>query len=469
MVEPGWLSLVPSLLAIILAIASRQVYLSLAAGVWAGWTILSAWNPLTGATEAIEATVRVLSDEAGAKVIVTTLVFGALVATIEAGNRARSVVPSFEDGGLLDSPRRVQLLAWVTALVLFVDARTSVLVAGTIGRPLFDRFRVSREKLAYIIDATSASATALIPLNMWAAYVIGMLAGLSVEDPVGVFLTAIPLNFYAIATAVLAVATIMFSIELGPMKRAEERTRNGELLWDDATPMIDPGILLLPNGAVSRRAANVIVPVSALVMMMLGSLYVTGEGDVRAGSAPTSLLRSVLVALFVACILLLAQRACRVHELTRVALHGAGAAVRTSFVLLLALALAGVANQLGIGDYIAGFASPAASPFLFLPLVFLAGAGIAFATGTALAAVVILLPIVVPVATTLGLSSPPFVAASLAGGVFGQHASPISGTTILASMATATDHIDHVRTQLPYTMIAAAVAVAGYALVGWLL
>jgi Na+/H+ antiporter NhaC len=470
MVEPGWLSLVPPLLAIILAIASRQVYLSLAAGIWAGWTILSAWNPLTGVATAIDATVRVLGDEGNAKVILFTLVIGALIATIEAAGGVRGFVQWLERRQWVTTGRRAQSLAWFTGVLIFIESNITVLVAGAVSRPLFDRYRVSREKLAYIIDSTSAPICILIPLNAWGAYVLGILGNLGVEDPLGVFIGTIPLNFYAIAAVLLALATILFSIDLGPMKRAEERTKGGKLLWDDATPMIDPDVLAPPpNENIPPRARNMFLPIIAMVLMMPASLFITGSGDLRAGSGSTSVLWSVLTGLLVAWVLLLLQRAYRIDDLTRLALRGAGGLMSLALVLLLALALADVANRLGTGAYVAQVTSGILPPFLFLPLVFVVAGFVAFSTGTSWGTFAIMLPIAVPAAATLGLPLSPFVAASLAGGIFGDHASPISDTTIISSMAAATDHIDHVRTQLPYALLAGAVAAVCFGVTGLLI
>jgi Na+/H+ antiporter NhaC len=470
MVEPGWLSLVPPLLAIVLAIATRQVYLSLAAGIWAGWTILSAWNPLAGAAEAIDATVRVLGDEGNAKVILFTLVIGALIATVEAASGVRGFVQWLERSQWVTTARRAQFLAYITGILIFIESNITVLVAGAVGRPLFDRYKVSREKLAYIIDSTSAPICILIPLNAWGAYILGILGGLGVTDPLGVFLQTIPLNFYAIAAVLLAGAVILFSLDIGPMKRAEERTRGGKLLWDDATPMIDQDVLAPPpNENIPPRARNMFLPIGAMVLMMPVSLFITGGGDLRAGSGSTSVLWSVMIGLLVAWLLLLSQRAYKIDELTRLALRGAGGLVSLALVLLLALTLADIANRLGTGVYVAQITSGVLPPFLFLPLVFAVAGFVAFSTGTSWGTFAIMLPIAVPAAETLGLPLAPFVAASLAGGIFGDHASPISDTTIISSMAAATDHIDHVRTQLPYALVACGIAVVCFAITGFLI
>jgi tetracycline resistance efflux pump len=467
MTEPTWVSVLPPLLAIGLAIATRQVYLSLAAGIWLGWTIMVGWNPVAGVGRAIEETVAVLGDPGNAKVILFTLVIGALIATVEASGGVRGFVAWVEHKKFVTNGRRAQALAWFVGLVIFIESNITVLVAGAIGRPLFDRFRVSREKLAYIIDSTSAPVCILIPLNAWGAYVLGLLGESGVANPLTVFVGSIPLNFYALAAVTLTLLTVVFGIDLGPMKRAERRTQGGELLSATASPLLDPEVLSPPpNEKIPPRAMNMFLPILAMVLMMPLALYITGGGDLRAGSGSTSVLWAVLVGLGVAWLLLIAQRAYTVDELTRTGLRGAGGLMSLALVLLLALALGSVARQLGTGVYLAQITAGLLPPMVFLPLVFVVAAGIAFSTGTSWGTFAIMIPIAVPAAQALGLPPEPFLAAALSGGIFGDHASPISDTTIIASMASATDHIDHVRTQLPYALLAGGVAIAAFAVTG---
>ncbi len=467
MSDPTWVSVLPPVLAIVLAIWTRQVYLSLAAGIWLGWGILEGWDPLSGLDRAIAETVAVLAEASSANVILFTLVIGALIATIESSGGVRGFVRYLESKEWVNSPRRAQGLAWITGLIIFVESNITVLVAGAVSRPLFDRFKVSREKLAYLIDSTSAAVCIMIPLNAWGAYNLAILTDLGVEEPLVVFVQAIPLNFYSIAAIILAGLVVVWRIDLGPMRKAEERTRAGQLHWPEAQPMIDEEVLSpSPNERVPPRARNMVIPILVMVLMMPVGLYVTGDGDLRAGSGATSVLWAVMAALAAAWFLLLAQRGADVDELTRTALKGAGGLVPLALILLLALSLGAVASELGTGVFVAQVTADVLAPWVFLPLVFLTSAGIAFSTGTSWGTFAIMLPIVVPAAETMGLPVAPFLAAALSGGIFGDHSSPISDTTIISSMAAATDHIDHVRTQLPYALIAGGVATAGFTLAG---
>jgi tetracycline resistance efflux pump len=454
-------------LAISLAIVSRQVYLSLAGGIWLGSTILEGWNPLGGLGRAIDGSVAVLSDSGDARVILFTLVIGALIATVESSGGVRGFVRYLESRRWVDSARKAQFLAWLVGVIIFIESNITVLVAGSVARPLFDRFRTSREKLAYLIDSTSAPVCILIPLNAWGAYNLGILTSLGVENPLRVFLESIVLNFYAMAAVLLALATVVWGLDFGPMKRAEERTRAGQLLWPEAQPMIDESILSpTPNQKIPARAVNMVVPIVVMVLMMPVSLLVTGRGNLMEGSGSTSVLWAVLSGLGAAWILLLAQRGASVDDLTRTGLKGAGGLVPLALILLLALALGDVAVELGTGEFVARITQGVLPPVAFLPLVFMVSAGIAFSIGSSWGTFAIMLPIAVPAAAAMGLPLAPFVAASLSGGIFGDHSSPISDTTIISSMAAATDHIDHVRTQLPYALLAGLAAAVGFTLVG---
>lgn len=467
MQDPTWITLLPPLLAIALAIITRQVFLSLAAGIWLGWTILAGGNPLMGLTDSIEGTVAVLGDAGNAKVILFTLIIGALIATIEATGGVRGFIRWVEARQWIRNGRHAQLLAWIIGLVIFIESNITVLVAGAVSRPLFDRFRVSREKLAYLIDSTSAAVCILIPLNAWGAYVLTLLTELGIERPLDVFIATIPLNFYAILTVLLAGAAAFFGLDFGPMRGAQVRSERGEVLSTGATPLLDPEVLA-PQATVRipERAVNMVLPIVVMVLMMPVGLLITGNGDIRAGSGSTSVLWAVLAALATSWVMLLAQRGTTIDELTKFGLKGAGGLMSLALVLLLALALGDVVQQLGTGAYIASLTAGLLPPVVFVPLVFVVAAFVAFSTGTSWGTFAIMLPIAVPAAAALGLPAAPLVAASLSGGIFGDHASPISDTTIVSSMAAATDHIDHVRTQLPYALLAGGLAILLFAVTG---
>ena len=470
-IDPSWTSLLPPVLAIGLAIGTRQVYLSLGAGVWLGFTILAGWNPLAGLGGAIEGAVTVFADAGNTRVLLFTLVIGALIATVEAGGGVRGFVGALERRGWASSPRGARLLSFLVGVVIFIESNITVLVAGAVSRPLFDRQRRSREMLAYLIDSTSAAVCVLIPLNAWGAYVLQLLSEQGVEEPLRLFVTSIPYNVYALAAVALAAFVAVTGWAVGPMKRAEERAGRGEHHDAGAAPDVDESALVPePIGKIPPRAVNMLVPLGVMVLAMPLGLWVTGGGDLLEGSGSTSVLWAVLSGLLVAWLMMLAQRGMTVEQLTSTGLKGAGGMLGMAFVLLLALALGAVTRQLGAGVFVAaGVADAGVGPALLLPLVFLTGAFVSFSTGTSWGTFAIMIPIAVPAASALGLPLAPFLAASLAGGIFGDHASPISDTTIVSSLAAATDHIAHVRTQLPYALLAGGVAVTGFAVIGALI
>lgn len=462
----GFASLLPPLLAIGLAVYTRQVYLSLAAGIWVGFTIAAGWNPLRGLADAIEGTIGVLADAGSARVIVFTFIVGSLIAVVEANGGMRGFVRWVEHRQWVTNGRRAQILAWLIGLVIFIESNLTILVAGSVCRPLFDRFKVSREKLAYLIDSTSAPVCILIPFNAWGAYILGILAGLGVSEPLGTFLRSIPLNLYAVSALALAGLVAWRGWNIGPMTKAEARTAAGELQWEHATALADPGeIAPEPPEGIELRPRNMITPIAVMVLAMPIFMLITGGGDMSQGSGSTSVLWAVMLGLSVGWILALAQRSLDLEALSRVSLKGAGALTGMALVLWLAISLGAIVDQLGTGQFVAGVVGGRVPLVLLLPLVFVVASGIAFATGSSWGTFAIMLSVAVPLAGALGLPPAPFVAAVLSGGIFGDHCSPISDTTIIASLASATDHIEHVRTQIPYALIAGGVAALGFAAV----
>jgi Na+/H+ antiporter NhaC len=208
------------------------------------------------------------------------------------------------------------------------------------------------------------------------------------------------------------------------------------------------------------------VPILAMILIMPLGLYVTGDGKILDGSGSTSILWAVSFAIVVAWAMLLGKGRTDVAELMRVFMKGAGALLPIATILLLALALGDVAMLLGTGNYVAGVVGQNVPAILLAPLVFITSAFIAFSVGSSWGTFAIMIPIAIPIATNLDLPLPLLLGAAISGAIFGDHASPISDTTVVASMASATDHIDHVRTQLPYALVAAAIATAGFIILG---
>lgn len=465
----GWTSLLPPLTAIALAIVTRQVILSLGAGIWLGWWLIGDGNPLAALAAAIEGAIGVLGNPGDARVIAFALIIGAMIALMERTGGVQGFVDWLERRRWVNTPRQAEWLAWGTGVVVFIESNLTLLVAGAVSRPLFDRLRISRERLAYLIDATSAPICILIPLNAWGAFNLALLDSTGIDAPLTTFVRAIPLNFYAIAAVGLAALAIAFRWNPGPMARAEARTREGRVLWPHAAPMVDPTLLGSDARVPGASALFMLAPILVMVTAVPVGLYVTGNGNLAAGSGSTAVLWAVLAGLACLWVLALTRQRRRLDELMTVSLRGAGGLLPVALILLLALALGDVTDALGTGAFVAGLVSDNVPTALLPALIFLVACATAFAIGSSWGTFAIMIPIAVPIAVTLGVEPAVLLAAVLAGAVFGDHASPISDTTVVASMAAATDHIDHVRTQLPFALIAAGVSLAGYLAVGALL
>ena len=470
MQDPVWTSVIPPLLAIGLAIATRQVILSLSIGLWMGAWLLGSGNPLAAIPQAIDAVINVFTDPGDTRVLVFTLVIGGLIATIEKLGGVRGFIHLLQERKWVTGPGRAQWLAFGTGVVVFIESNITLLIAGAISRPLFDRYRVSREKLAYIIDATSAPICVLIPLNAWGAVIVSLLASSGIENPIDVFIGAILLNFYAIFAVLVCALVIWSDFDIGPMRAAQKRTAEGEFLWPNATPMVDPSLIEAEQSRQPQDSAKLmLLPVLALVLSMPLGLYVTGEGDLTAGSGSTSVLWAVLIALGVAWAIVLGSRRATLEMLMQLFLKGAGGLLPVAMILLFSLALGDVANALGTGVFVAQLAQETIPSALLLPLLFLLSAFIAFSIGSSWGTFAIMIPLAMQIVAALDMNASVFLAAVLSGAVFGDHASPISDTTVVASMAAATDHIDHVRTQLPYALISAGLATVAFFVSGLVL
>ena len=470
MQDPVWTSVIPPLLAIGLAIATRQVILSLSIGLWMGAWLLGSGNPLVAIPQAIDAVINVFTDRGDTRVLVFTLVIGGLIATIEKLGGVRGFIHLLQEKKWVTGSGRAQWLAFGTGVVVFIESNITLLIAGAISRPLFDRYRVSREKLAYIIDATSAPICVLIPLNAWGAVIVSLLASSGIENPIDVFIGAILLNFYAIFAVLVCALVIWSDFDIGPMRAAQKRTAEGRFLWPDATPMVDPSLIEAEQSRQPQDSAKLmLLPVLALVLSMPLGLFITGEGDLTEGSGSTSVLWAVLIALGTAWAIVLGSRRATLETLMQLFLKGAGGLLPVAMILLFSLALGDVANALGTGVFVAQLAQETIPSALLLPLLFLLSAFIAFSIGSSWGTFAIMIPLAMQIVAALDMNASVFLAAVLSGAVFGDHASPISDTTVVASMAAATDHIDHVRTQLPYALISAGLATVAFFVSGLVL
>ncbi len=471
MTDYGWLSLLPPLVALGLAIKTRQVYVSLLLGTWVGWTIISEWNPVTGLIVSVDSMVGVFSDRGRTLTILLTAMIGALITFIQHSGGVAGFMNAIAARGIATNRRSAAAMAWLIGFVIFVEANIGVFVSGPVSRPLFDRLRVSREKLAYILDSTASAKATVIPINSWGAYIIGLLSVATIDNPLRAMLLSIPLNLYAWLAIGLALFVAITDTNLGPMKTAEQRVRNeGKLLRDGAEPLVSSEVLMLPSkpGA-PQRAVNLVAPVLTIVVTVLIALYLTGDGNPMNGDGSASAFYAIGTALAVAAVLYRAQGIMTFSESTEMFLKGVGGLIPIVVLLILAFVIGDTCRAIGTGDFLARAAEASLTPGVIPATLFVLAAMASFATGTSWGTWAIMMPIGLSMVELMGLDPTLVIAAVLGGGIFGDHCSPISDSTIISSMSAGTDHIDHVRTQLPYALIAGGITVGAYLILGFAL
>ena len=484
----GFLSLVPPLLAVVLAILTRQVYISLLAGIVAGQVVIGG-SFLEVFFDSLQRFVAVFEDNGNTRTILFCTLVGALIVLMQRSGGVAGFIAAVQRTlarrSAAGATKQVQLLAWATGILVFVESSISVLTVGTLFRPLFDDMRISREKLAYIADSSSAPVCILLPLNAWGAFVMGLLGTYGIANPLGLFVESMAFAFYPIAALTLVPLVIYFGWDLAGMGFAERRIRDGgSLIADGGVPMTGQDLTETPpDPGIPHRAVNMLLPIATMVLLMPSFLAYTGWSTALSlkpgatawdtfvtalgqGSGSTSVLGAVTGALLVSMVAYRVQRLMGVREMADLSLKGLSSMLPLALLMMFAFAISSLCRELGTGLYVAGLAEGFLAGWLAPALLFAVAGFIAFSTGTSWGTFAIMVPIAIPVAEALGINPAIGLAAALGGGVFGDHCSPISDTTILASMAAATDHIDHVRTQLPYALIGGGVAVAGYLLIG---
>ncbi|MHC4813204.1 MAG: Na+/H+ antiporter NhaC family protein [Planctomycetota bacterium] len=494
----GAWSLLPPLVAIGLALWTRQIVVSLLAGIFVGWWILAGGDPLRGAVDTVSCLVDVFSDAGRVQILLFTLLIGALLLLVQRTGGIRGFVERVERWAWARSRRGAQMMACVVGLGIFIESIITVLVVGTVARPLFDRLRISREKLAYLCDSTSAPVCILLPINGWGATVLGLLAAeaargnLGEHGPLTVFLTAVPLNFYALLAVLIAFVVAWTGWDIGPMRAAERRAREeGKVLRDGARPVVDSDVVqATPLPAAGPRLANMLVPLLVLVLTVPVAIFLTGRAGLHATGTTTQLdnlagwlqlldhasgsaavFYGVVLGLLTAMLLALCQRLYTLDGLVQDAMRGMGGLIPMAVIMLLAFAIGMTCEAVGTGRWVATTVKPLLTAAWIAPLVFAVSGLIAFATGTSWGTFAIMIPLAAPLAAAFAggpdpVSIPLVIAAVLGGAVFGDHCSPISDTTVISSMAACSDHIDHVRTQLPYALLVAAGAFVLFYLVG---
>ena len=450
-----WLSVLPPIVAIAVVLWKREVILALFLSIFTAellqQTSLVSGVPL-GGLATLERIVAVLEDRDNARILVFSLMIGALLAYIRQSGGVTAMVNSVINRGIARNQRQTALLTSGVGVAVFVESNLSVLTAGILSRGLFDRFGMSRAKLAYFIDSTSAPICILILLNAWGAYILALLGTYELEKPAAQILWGtLPLNFYALVTLVIVFFTAWSGRYFGPLATSAslKHEDSAEDLPVDAT-----------------HPSFMFVPLFVMVAGRVGFMLWTGGGVMANGSGSKSVLYSVTLASLVAYVMMLHSGGFTHIKLVKIGFEGMGELLPLVTIVLFSLALGASLKELGTGVFIAGLVGEYLPVFLIVPMMFIAGALISFSTGTSWGTFAILIPIGVPLIQALGLPPSLVLAAILGGGIFGDHCSPISDTTAVSSIASGCDLLEHVRTQLPYALLAGGITIVLYTVVG---
>ena len=499
-VIPGWVSILPAVLAIGVALTIRNVIPALLLGLWVGATALQSFT-LVGAGRGLLDSFQVfvtqaIADIDRASIILFTMMIGGMVGIITRNGGMASVVKAIVSraktaiGG--------QVAVWLMGLMIFFDDYSNTLVVGNTARSLTDHLNVSREKLAYIVDSTAAPVACIALITTWIGYEIGLVdqALKSIDElahvqAYSVFLHSIPYSFYPILAILFVFMIAASGRDFGPMLKAEMRARAGAVKPEaaESLPAIH-GDELEPKKRVPLRAMNAFVPIISLVVALLVSLYMIGEGDTPIEILETTkpyqaMMYSSFVGVLVAAGMSIGQRILSIHETVDAWYGGLRATLFGMIILVLAWSLSDLTVTLNSAAYLVTLLADTLPVALIPAIVFILAAITAFTTGTSWGTMAILMPLVIPLSWAVmganGMADDSgmhimysAVACCLGGAVWGDHCSPISDTTVLSSIASGCDHIEHVRTQLPYALLVGIAALVlgtipgGFGLSPWI-
>jgi len=476
----GFLSIIPPILAITLAIITKEVYTSLLVGIFVGCLILTNFNPLIAFTKMFDIIFSKIGD---AEWNVPNMIFicflGALITVITAAGGSRA----FAEWASSKIKNRAwaQAAAWLLGLFIFIDDYFNCLTIGAIMKPITDKYRVSRAKLAYILDSTAAPVCIIAPISSWIAYVTSIFAeqfqATNLDlSPFQVFMQIIPWNFYALLT-ILMVGIICFTdLEFGPMARFEYRAINtGQLNEERGVPPSGDdlsGIKVSSKG----KASDLILPLVALIILTVIWMLYTGGffagSSLREAFANTNAVVSLAYAAFICVVfcgvLYIPRGLLTFNDFMASVIQGMKSMIPTLVILALAWTLGGISSELGTGTYVADLFTENVSTALMPAIIFLISCFISFSIGSSYGTFAVMLPIAIPMAVAADAHLLSMIAAVLAGGVFGDHCSPVSDTTIMSSSGASCHHIDHVTTQLPYAITVGVISLIGFLVGGFI-
>lgn len=496
----GMLTLIPPLVAIILAFITKNVVVSLFIGILSGGFIIniSGANVLSAFIQSfldlVSRALGSLADPWNAGIILQVLAIGGVINLVAKMGGAKAIAEALAKKA--KTSRGTQLITWLLGILVFFDDYANSLIVGPIMRPVADKMKISREKLAFIIDATAAPIAGLAIISTWIGLEVGLIhdafGSIGVEvDAFGVFLNTIPYRFYNILILAFILITTILLKDFGPMRNAELRARNSEGS-EVALGGFKEADDLAPKEGVELSVWNAIIPIGTLIIAALVSFYYSGYSSIMGGDdqaliqlfnnspfsfeaikeafsasdASIALFQSALFASIVGIFMGVAKKIFTVSEAVEVWIDGMKGLIMTGVILILAWSLSSVIKELGTAKYIIKLLSGSLPPFLLPSLIFVLGAIMSFATGTAYGTMGILMPLAIPLAHSTNPEMSYVIvstSAVLTGAIFGDHCSPISDTTILSSMGAGCDHIDHVNTQMPYALFVAVITVVfGY-------
>ena len=448
-------------MAIVMALLTRKVFISLLSAIALGELILLNGSLSQGVPATIERLLAQFGEEWKVKTLFFVIMVGAIIRLISSSGAIESFIV-YVRARRITTKRSALMMGYGVGVLIFLESSITALVVGTLTKPLARCYKISNAKLAYLCDSTSSPVCSLFPFNGWGALLLGLIGVQIAEGVIGgnslsLLVYAMPLNFYAIVTVLLLFVLIYTGWDFGPMKQAELKALEEKEFCETA---------VLHKGVTVKA---MYYPVAVMLLSVPVFLYLSGEGNILEGSGSSAIFYSVLSTLLFTALYYRLKGIMSVENYFKETRRGAGEMVGIGAVLLLAFALGEVTVALHTGPYLASLAEGFLNVAYLAALIFLVSALISFSTGISWGTFSIMIPIALPMAAVLDASLPLVIAAVISGGVFGDHCSPISDTTIISSMAAECDHIEHVRTQLPYALLSGGISLVLFTVFGVLL
>ena len=472
--EYGFISVVPPVLTIGLALITKNVYLSLFAGVISSYLIIDDLNFIAALNDTLNGFVNTFTSTSNVIVMGCILTLGALTYMFTKTGAVDGFVNLvLKQKGLVKSAKGANIFTFIVGCIVYTSGTLSTLITGSVSKPINDALRVPHEKAAYIVDTTSMPVCLLFPLSGWAAIMMGALtaAGIAEDQALSVLIKSIPFNIYAILVLIMVPVIALSRKDYGPMKKAEIRAQTTGYLDDPRHPNAqhvddlmkpDEKETIVKDG----KASYLVVPLVALIVSIIVVLLVTGGGSIVNGSGSQATLWSPFVALVVLGVMVVAQRKMKFSAYLDEVFKGAGEMVGIAAILMMTYAMGTCISSLGTGNYLAGLFSSAISPSLLPTIIFLVCCLMSFATGTSTGTFNIMMLVAVPMAMAMDANLILTIGSVWSGALFGDHASPISDTTVMTCASTGCDIMDHIKTQLPYALTAAVLTVIAFLILG---